>query len=192
MSALRRVVLVVAVLHLVYFGIEFAVGLRIRSVALLADSAEFFEDAAVNLLIFFALTWSAATRARVGMALSAILLLPVVAFVWSLWGKLADPVYPPPLVLGLVGLGALAVNLTCAALLARFRTRAGSLSRAAFLAARNDALANVGIILTGVVTAVLWPSVWPDVIVGLLIAWLNAGAAREIWREAWAERSAAA
>jgi len=51
------------------------------------------------------------------------------------------------------GLGALAVNSFCAILLARYRAHGGSLTRAAFLSARNDALANVGIIAAGLATA---------------------------------------
>jgi hypothetical protein len=65
-SALRRTVLVVALLNLAYFGVEFIVALSIGSVSLFADSVDFLEDASVNLLIFFALAWSAKTRARVG------------------------------------------------------------------------------------------------------------------------------
>src|SRR3954451_82018 len=51
-------------------------------------------------------------------------------------------------------------------MLARYRAHGGSLTRAAFLSARNDALANVAIIAAGLVTAVLWQSAWPDLIVG--------------------------
>ena len=58
--ALRRTVLIVALLNFTYFGTEFAVALRIGSVSLFADSVDFLEDAFVNLLIFFALAWTAA------------------------------------------------------------------------------------------------------------------------------------
>ena len=51
---------------------------------------------------------------------------------------------------------ALAVNLLCAFMLARYRDHAGSLTRAAFLSARNDALANIAIIGAGLLTAFLW------------------------------------
>ena len=131
--ALRRAIALVAILNLAYFGVELTVALRIGSVSLLADSADFFEDAAVNFLIFAALGWSAATRARVGRLLAAILLVPAIAFLWTLVQKLSSPVPPEPVALGVTGLGALAVNLFCAFLLARFRSRAGSLTRAAFL-----------------------------------------------------------
>jgi Co/Zn/Cd efflux system component len=190
--ALRWVVLIVALANLAYFGVEFSVALRIGSVSLFADSIDFLEDTSVNLLILVALAWSARARARVGMALALILLAPGVATLWMAWAKFNHPVAPEPALLSLTGLGALAVNLSCAFLLARYRRHAGSLSRATFLSARNDALANVAIIAAGAVTAFLWRSAWPDLIVGLGIAVMNADAAREVWTAAREEHRAAA
>src|SRR5438046_3117499 len=74
--ALRRAVITVAFLNLAYFGIEFAVALRIGSVSLFADSIDFLEDTSINLLIAVAVGWSAARRSRVGMALALIILVP--------------------------------------------------------------------------------------------------------------------
>ena len=53
--SLRKVVIIVAILNLAYFGVEFAVALTIGSVSLFADSIDFLEDASVNLLIAIAL-----------------------------------------------------------------------------------------------------------------------------------------
>lgn len=182
-TSLRRVVALVALLNLAYFGVEFVVALAIGSVALFADSVDFLEDAAVNFLIFVALAWSARRRARVGMLLAGVLLLPALAMLWALWSKIQAPIPPQPLSLGITGLGALLVNLACASMLVRYRHHGGSLTKAAFLSARNDALANVAIIVAGLLTA-LHPSVWPDVIVGLGIGCMNADAAREVWQAA--------
>jgi Co/Zn/Cd efflux system component len=191
-SALRRIVLVVAILNLAYFGVEFAVATIIGSVSLFADSVDFLEDASINLLIFTALTWSAQNRARVGMALAAILLIPGVATLWTAWEKFLTPIAPDPTPLSLAALGALAVNLTCAVLLANYRQHRGSLTKAAFLSARNDAIAKVAIILSALATAFLWHSAWPDLIVGLAIALMNADAAREVWSAARREHQAVA
>jgi len=190
--ALRRIVLLVALANLAYFGVEFAVALSIGSASLLADSADFLEDASVNLLIFFAMAWSAKARARVGMAMALILLAPALAFVWTAWQKFFNPLPPAPLALTLTGLGALAVNVACAYLLAAYRHHAGSLTRAAYLSARNDAFANLAIIAAGLVTATIWHSAWPDLIVGFGIAWMNLDAAREVWEAAREEHDAAA
>ena len=183
-----------AVLNLGYFGIEFAAAGLIGSVSLFADSVDFLEDASVNFLILAALRWPARHRARVGTALAALLLVPGLATLWAAWRKLAGPAAaapapPAPLWLCVAGAGALVVNLTCALLLARHRRGTGSLSRAAFLSARNDAVANVAIIgaaFAGAATR----SGWPDLLVGLGIAVLNAGAAHEVYAAARDERRA--
>ncbi len=187
-SSLARAVLVVAVLNLAYFGVEFAVALRIESASLLADAVDFLEDAAVNVLILLGLGWSAARRALLGQLLALILLAPAVAFLWTLWRKIGAPVAPAPDLLSLTGLGALAINLFCAFLLARHRRHAGSLAKAAFLSARNDAVANVAIIGAAGAT-VLTRSIWPDLVVGGAIAWMNIDAAREVLAAARGEKA---
>ncbi len=141
-----------------------------------------------NLLIFFAMAWSASARSRVGTALALIILVPGLATLWTAWDKFLNPVPPQPFPLTLAGLGALAINLACAFMLAAYRHHKGSLTKAAFLSARNDALANVGIIAAGIVTAFMWRSAWPDIIVGAGIAALNADAARAVWQAARGER----
>lgn len=182
-SSLRRAVLAVATLNLGYFFVEFAAAISISSVSLFADSIDFLEDASVNLLILLALGWSLRARSRVGSVLAVILLVPGIATLWTLWQKIAVPLPPEPITLSVVGAGALAINLTCALILARFRKASGSLTKAAFLSARNDAYANIAIIAAGVLTAYTL-SIWPDVIVGLGIAAMNATAAKEVWEAA--------
>jgi Co/Zn/Cd efflux system component len=186
----EQAVRLAAILNLAYFGVEFAVALQIGSVSLFADSIDFLEDASVNFLIMFVLAWSAMARARVGMALAGILLVPGLATLWMAWHKFMLPVPPSPLTMSLTGLGALVINLSCAFMLVRFQHHSGSLSRAAFLSARNDALANVAIIAVAVVT-MIYPSGWPDLIVGLGIAAINADAAREVWSAARQEHLSA-
>lgn len=191
-DALRRTVRLVVLLNIAYFGIEFAVAVAIGSVSLFADSIDFLEDASINFLIIVALGWTARNRARVGMALAGILLVPGLATLWTAWQKFNIPAPPEPVALTLTGLGALAVKLFCALTLARHRHHSGSLTRAAFLSARNDTVANVAIIAAGLVTAFLWQSAWPDLIVGLGIAAMNADAAREVWEAARDEHRAIA
>ena len=77
----------------------------------------------------------------------------------------------------------LLVNVACAWHLLGVRTLQGSLTRAAFLSARNDAVANVAIIVAGALTAAV-VSPWPDLIVGLGILALNLGAAVDVFKAA--------
>jgi Co/Zn/Cd efflux system component len=188
----RRVVRWVAALNVGYFGIEFAVALAIGSVSLFADSIDFLEDASINLLVMLGLGWNMRHRSRLGMALAGILLIPGLATLWTAWKKFMSLVPPQAVALTLAAAGAMLVNLVCALMLARFRAHGSSLTRAAFLSARNDVVANIAIILAGLVTAYLWVSAWPDLIVGLCIAAMNADAAREVWTAARKEHQAAA
>ena len=187
---LSRTVRLVVLLNLGYFSVEFALALAIGSVSLFADSIDFLEDASVNLLIVVALGWQARNRARLGMALAGILLVPGLAMLWTAWEKFNAPLAPEPLPLSLTGLGALAVNMTCAFMLVRYRHHGGSLTRAAFLSAGNDAFANFAIIAAGLLTAFFWSTAWPDLIVGLGIGVMNADAAREVWIAARQEHDA--
>ena len=77
-------------------------------------------------------------------------------------------------------------------LLAAYRDASGSLTKAAFLSARNDAIANVAIIAAGAMTLLVWRSPWPDLIVGFGIAWMNLDAAKEVWEAARKEHEAVA
>ncbi len=188
--SLRTTVATVAALNLGYFAIEAAVALAIGSVSLLADGVDFLEDAAVNLLILLALGWSLAARARLGMALAGLMLVPAAATLWMLAVKIASPFPPEPLTLTVTGVGALLVNFSCALMLAKHRATSGSLARAAFLSSRNDVFANIAIIAAGGATLVL-RSGWPDSIVGAGIGLLNLDAAREVWTAARAEHRGA-
>lgn len=185
-SELAPAVRFVCAANLGYFFIEFSIALTIASVALFADSIDFLEDASVNFLILVALGWSAIARARVGMVLACLLLIPALATLWMVATKLMSPVPPSAVPLSLTALGALAVNLVCALVLARYRHVGGSLAKAAFLSARNDVYANGAIIVAGALTG-FFNSAWPDLITGVGIAALNAGAAREVWEAARSE-----
>jgi Co/Zn/Cd efflux system component len=189
-KALRRVVARVAVLNLTYFGVEFSVALAIGSVSLFADSIDFLEDTSVNFLILIGLGWGARRRSHLGMVLAGILVIPGLATLWTAWDKFLLPVPPSSLPLSLTGAGAMAVNLACALMLARYRTHGGSLTRAAFLSARNDVVANAAIIAVGVVTAYT-VSAWPDLVVGLGIFLMNLDAAREVFLAARKEHAEA-
>ncbi len=189
-SGLRRTVLLVALLNLGYFFVEGIVALAIGSVSLFADSVDFFEDFAVNSLIALALGWSLSRRAVAGKVMAGIILLPALAAVWQAVSKFRNPEPPQVLSLLVTAGGAIAVNLLCTWVLTRWRHHGGSMTAAAFLAARNDVIANLAIIAMGGLT---WAtrSGWPDIALGLFIVALNVTAAREVWEVAESETLAA-
>ncbi len=75
--------------------------------------------------------------ALLAMAFVGILLFPGFATIRTAWEKIGAPSVPAPIPLTATGLGALGVNLSCAFILESYRDHSGSLTRAAFLSARN-------------------------------------------------------
>ena len=186
--SLKKTVIIVAVLNLIYFVYEFSIARKIGSVSLFADSIDFLEDAAVNTLILLSFGWSIRSRVKLGYVFAGLLLVPGIAVLSVAWDKFQNPETPESLTLGLTGLGALVINVFCAFLLSRFRKSKESLTKAAYLSARNDALANVAIISASVIS-LFWTSGWPDLIVGIGILLLNLDSASEVLEASRKERA---
>jgi Co/Zn/Cd efflux system component len=181
MDSIRNVVRIVAVANLSYFFVEFYFATRLGSVSLFADSIDFLEDASVNILIFIGLSWSLVARRRLSRIFAGILMVPAISVVISSIYEINNPSPPSGSGISIIAAGALIVNFTCAFILSSFKDSKKGLVIAAYLSARNDALANVAIIGAGV-TTIFWSSAIPDLAVGLAIGMLNADAALKVWR----------
>ena len=180
-TSFRRTLIIVALLNLAYFLIEFSAAVKINSVSLFADSIDFLEDTFVNLLIFFSYLITSTLRPKISKILVIIILLPGLTALWAAWEQVMRPSMPEAFELTLVGLGALIVNFTCTIILMRFRKNDESLTKAAFLSARNDVLSNLTIIAAGL-TIMIYPSIWPDLIAGMIVFSINFDAAYKVYK----------
>ena len=180
-TSFRRTLIIVALLNLAYFLIEFSAAVKINSVSLFADSIDFLEDTFVNLLIFFSYLMTSTLRPKISKVLVIIILLPGLTALWAAWEQVMRPSMPEAFELTLVGLGALLINFICAIILMRFRKNDESLTKAAFLSARNDVLSNLTIIAAGL-TIMIYPSIWPDLIAGIIVFSINFDAAYKVYK----------
>ncbi|MFD3263811.1 cation transporter [Phenylobacterium ferrooxidans] len=93
-----------------------------------------------------------------------------------------NAVPPEAELMGGIGVAALAVNVVAAWILSRFK-EGDSNVRAVWLFSRNDALANVAVIVAA--GLVYWTqSAWPDLVVAAAIALLFLHSATEIIKDA--------
>ncbi|KGE99606.1 MAG: cation diffusion facilitator family transporter [Actinomyces urogenitalis] len=182
----RRVVGLVVGLNLVGLLTEVAVAAAIGSASLLADAADFLEDVLINALVLAALGWSLAGRRRASTWLAGLILLPALAALATAAWKVVTGAAPDGGALSWTALLALVLNAASALALISLRGRGGALVRGAWLAARNDVLANLLMVAAGILT-LAHPSVWPDVVVGSFMAVVNLRAAREVLEQARAE-----
>ncbi len=164
----RRTLWLVLSINATMFVIEIVAGWLARSTGLLADALDMFADAMVYGLALYAVGRPAAARtasARLNGWLQVALAL-------AAFGEVARRAVlgsrpEPPAMIG-VSLLALAANVTSLALVARHR-HAGIHMRASVICSANDVLANLGVIVAGLLVA--WSgSPLPDLAIGAVIA----------------------
>ena len=178
---IKKAISCVILLNLSYFMIEFYSAYRIGSASLFADSIDFLEDTAINVLILFSVSWSLKNRLRLSMFLALLILIPGLTALWAIGQQFINKSYPDSFDLSLVGFGALIINLFCIKILLRFQNNQESLYRIAFLSAKTDILSNLAIIAAGIFLY-FFPSIWPDILVALCIVIINFDASFKVYK----------
>jgi Co/Zn/Cd efflux system component len=175
----RRALWWVLGINATMFIVELIAGLLAGSAGLVADSLDMLADATIYAVALLAGADLASQRraARASgwlqLALAGLVLVEVIR-------RAGTGIEPTSSVMMLVGLLALVANLACVAILARHRS-GGAHLRASWIFTTNDALANIGVIVAGVLVAVTGSAI-PDLAIGAAIAALVASGAWRILR----------
>ena len=181
----RRVLWIALVANVAMFGVELAASIFSGSSALAADALDFLGDSANYALSLGALAVGGAWISRVallkGVAMSFYGLAVLAYAAWRVW--LGTP--PEPITMGVVGLLALAVNVSVALLLFRFREGDANM-RSVWLCTRNDVIATI-LVLIAAAGVFGTGTVWPDVGVAAILAFLGLSSGRIVIRQARAE-----
>ena len=133
-------------------------------------------------MILLGLYLSLKNRIKLGYLLIALIFIPSVFTLIFAINQFLNPIVTNGFALSSYALGALGINIFCAFLMAKFKKADNSLLLAAFYSARNDALANIAMIIAGIIT-VFYTSHYPDLIVGVLIFLLNLDASKAIYEQ---------
>jgi Co/Zn/Cd efflux system component len=180
-----RALKIAAAVNLVVFGAEILVAIQSGSVSLMADSVDFLEDTLLYTIAFLLVGASLKARAVAGAATSILMLLPGLYALWLVVRQIIYGVPPSPMPMGVMAVIALLANLYCAWILLPHR-KGDAAQTGVWLSTRNDAFANVAVILAAIGVAA-FESIWPDVLVGLAIAAVNLWGAYAIFMRSLAE-----
>jgi Co/Zn/Cd efflux system component len=175
-----RVLWTLLAVNAAMFVIELGAAWLAASTGLLADSLDMFADAAVYGLALYAVGRSARAKLRTAHAagwLQLLLALGALAEVARRAFAGGDP--EPPLMMA-VAAAALVANSFCLWLVSRHRGGGAHMKASAIFSA-NDVLANLGVIVAGVLVAVTDSQV-PDLVIGAIIAVVVLLGARRILR----------
>ena len=183
--AYRRALWVALVVNAAMFFVEVAAGWRAGSLSLLADSIDFFGDAANYGLSLAVLAMSLQVRARAALVKAACMAAFGVYVLWRAAWALRSGVPPEPLTMGVVALLALTANAGVALMLYRYRAGDANM-RSVWICSRNDAIGNVAVALAAV-GVFGTGSAWPDLIVASLMAALALHGGWQVLRQARGE-----
>ncbi len=163
----RKVLWFVFYINLAMFLVEMAYGWLGNSHALWADSLDMLGDALIFGASIFVLNREEKLKARVALGKGILMGTLSLVFLFSALLRFLEPSNPDPEIIGVVGALALAANLICVLCLFKFRNQDLNM-RSTWLCARNDILANLGVILAAGAIH-LFHSFWPDILIATVI-----------------------
>lgn len=181
----RKTLRVLLGINAIMFAVEITTGFLAHSTALLADSLDMLADATVYGISLAAVGGSKAGKIRAALmsglfqiTLAGLVLMDVVRRLMV--GSEPESVW-------MMGIGAIALlaNVYCLFLISKHR-QGDVHMRASWIFSRNDVIANLGVILAGVLVF-QFNSRLPDLIIGLLITGLVLRGGIDIVREAHTE-----
>jgi len=182
-AARRRVLWLVLAINMVIFVGEFIAGWFADSTALQGDSLDSLGDAMVYGLTLIVLERSLRARAGAALVKGGVQLMFAVAVLAEVVHKLIFGATPLPLIMAMAAATALVANLSCLALLTRFRSDDINM-RSVWLCSRNDVIGNLGVLLTtGLIAWTHW--MFMDLVFGTLLAVLFARTGLEVVASAW-------
>ncbi|MDH3667874.1 MAG: cation transporter [Paracoccaceae bacterium] len=181
----RRALWLVAGLNLAMGVAESVSGYLAGSQALKADALDFLGDGIITGLGLIALNWSANFRAYTALIQGVFLALMGLGVLAATLYRVFVTQMPEAVLMGSIGIIALVVNLSCAAILLRFREGDANV-RAVWLFSRNDAIGNAAVVVAALAVGA-FGSRWPDLIVAAVIAGLFIHSAVRILGDALAE-----
>jgi len=178
----RRVLWIVLALNFFMFALEIWQGFAANSSSLIADSMDFLSDSFSYGVTIYVLTKPLSMRAHASLLkANLMLMLAVFALYQGISNIIANEI-PAFVTMGWVGGLALTINLISAGLLYRSSHRDSNM-RSVWLCSRNDAIANILIIIAAGLVY-MSGTLWPDLAAALFIAGLEGGSALKIIAEA--------
>lgn len=167
-EAERKTLRVLLSINAFMFVLEFLAGLIAYSAGLLADSLDMLADACVYGVSLYAVGRSLLHKAKAARISGILQVLLGLGVITEVGRRFFFGSSPEGVLMLSIGALALVANLICLALLAKHRQGQVHM-RASWIFSTNDVLANLGVILSGVLVA-FTESSYPDLIIGLVIS----------------------
>ena len=181
-----KLLMILLAINAVMFFVEFGTGILAESTGLIADSLDMLADAAVYGISLYAVGHSALKKVRAAHVSGIFQIALAMGVAVDVVRRFIFGSEPESVMMMIVGGVALVANVTCLTLI--FKHREGEVHmRASWIFSKNDVLANLGIILGGVLVAASGSRL-PDLLIGAVITLIVLRGGLHIIKDAAAER----
>jgi Co/Zn/Cd efflux system component len=163
----RRVLIILLVINAIMFIVEISAGFIAESTALIADSLDMLADAVVYGVGLYAVGKAVSAKANAAMLSGIFQIILALGVAIEILRRIYFGSDPESLFMIVISFIALAANVICLLLIAKHRKGEVHM-RASWIFSKNDVIANIGVILSGLLVFLLG-SRWPDIMIGTII-----------------------
>ena len=164
----RKTLIVLLVINAVMFVTELLLGWLAQSTGLIADSLDMFADAAVYAISLYAVGKGVLRQAKAAQISGFLQVLLGLGVLFEVLRRLVYGSEPQSILIMSVGAIALLANIICLVLISKHK-EGGVHMRASWIFSTNDVIANLGVIVSGVLVYIIGNR-FPDLIVGTIIS----------------------
>jgi Co/Zn/Cd efflux system component len=178
----RKTLIALLCVNSLMFAAELTMGWFAQSTGLIADSIDNFADATVYGVSLYVVGKGVLKQARSAHISGVLQIVLGVGVLLEVFRRLIYGSEPQSLLMFAVGILALLANVICLKLIWKHR-EGGVHMRASWIFSTNDVIANLGVIISGVLVATL-NSRYPDLIIGTIISIVVVSGGISILRDA--------
>ena len=177
-----RVLIILLGINAFMFLVEITFGILSESTALIADSLDMLADATVYGIGLYAVGRPLLAKIRAAHISGVFQIILGASVSVDVFRRLVWGSEPESLFMIAVGIAALVANVICLLLIAKHREGEVHM-RASWIFSKNDVIANLGIIIGGLLVYAL-ESRYPDLLIGLVISIIVIRGGIQIFKDA--------
>lgn len=163
-----RVLIILLLINGAMFLVEFGVGWWAQSTALVADAIDMLADAMVYGVGLYAVGKAISSKIHAATLSGWFQVAVGLLVLLEIFRRIVSGSEPVSYLIMTMGVVALAANTACLILISKHREGEVHM-RASWIFSKNDVIANIGVILAGILVAVTGSRI-PDLVIGIVVA----------------------
>lgn len=163
----KKALIILLTINAVMFVLELVMGIIAESTGLIADSLDMLADATVYCIGLYAVGKSRSAKANAAFISGIFQILLSILVAVDILRRFFIGSEPESAFMIAIGCVALLANTICLMIISKHKNGEVHM-RASWIFSKNDVIANIGVIVAGILVLILG-SRWPDLLIGAII-----------------------